>query len=397
LSINTRVPPRQANWFTYFPDDYRWSAAVAGVLSTAPYGGAELGEVDRVGRRLRGKVGDDVAWFEAWCEEGRRLRAWGEEAEAAGHRLTAAQVHLRACSYLQIGERFRTPKDQAAIDAYREALDSFRRFVRLTDRPRIELIEVPYEGSGIPAYFVHAENAPPGPRPCVVYFDGLDITKELCYLRGAPEMVRRGMSCLIIDGPGNGEAIRFRGLPVRHDCEVAGIACLDYLETRSDVDAGAVAVLGISLGGYFAARVAAFEPRFRAAVAWGAIWDYHATWRTRLEQRFQTQLSVPGHHIQWVLGMETAEAALRKLEEFRLDGVAQRIRCPFMILAGEEDEQIPIADARALFGAVGSKDKELRIFTAAEGGAQHCQHDYLTRASTAYSDWLADKLIGAPA
>jgi dienelactone hydrolase len=382
LSIKTGVPPRQANWFTYFPDDYRWSAAVAGVLTTAPYGGAELGEVDRVGRRLLGHVGDDESWFVAWCEEGRRLRAWGEEAEAAGHRLTAAQVYLRACSYLQIGERFRTPKDEAALDAYGEALDSFHRFVRLTDRPRIELVDVPYEGANLPAYFVHAENAPPRPRPCVVYFDGLDITKELCYLRGAPEMVRRGMSCLIVDGPGNGEAIRFRGLPLRHDCEVAGSACLDYLATRGDVDASAVAVLGISLGGYFATRVAAFEPR------------YHATWRKRLEQRFQTQLSVPGHHIQWVLGMETADAALRKLEEFRLDGVAQRIRRPFLILAGEEDEQIPVADARALFEAVGSKEKELRIFTAAEGGAQHCQHDYLTRASTAYSDWLVEKLIG---
>lgn len=53
------VAPERANWFTYFPDDYRWSAAVVGILSTAPYGGADIGEVDRAGRRLRGRVGDD--------------------------------------------------------------------------------------------------------------------------------------------------------------------------------------------------------------------------------------------------------------------------------------------------------------------------------------------------
>lgn len=392
MTAGVSTPPRHANWFTYFPEDYRWSAAVSGVLTTAPYGGAELGEVDRVGRRLRGQVGDDGAWFEAWCEEGRRLRAWAAEAEAAGRRLTAAQVHLRACSYLQIGERFRTPKDEAALTAYRQALDSFRGFAALTDRPGIEAVEVPYQGVSLPAWFVHAENAPPGPRPCVVYFDGLDITKELCYLRGGPEIVRRGMSCLIVDGPGNGESIRFRGLPLRYDYELAGTAALEYLGTRPDVDPQRVGLLAISLGGYYAPRVAAHEPRYRACVAWGAIWDYHATWKRRLEQGFRTPLSVPGHHIQWVLGVESVEAALAKLADFRLDGVAQAIRCPFLLLVGGEDEQIPAEDAEALFQAVGSPDRTLRVFTTAEGGAQHCQHDYLTIATTAFSDWLAEKL-----
>jgi dienelactone hydrolase len=392
LSQSASTPTRHANWFTYFPEDYRWSAAVVGVLTTAIYGGAEIGEVDRVGRRLRERVGDDDAWFEAWREEGRRLRDWARAAEAAGHGLTAAQAHLRACSYLQIGERFRTPKDEEALTAYREAVDSFHGFVRLTDRPRIEAVEVPYEGGSLPAYFVQPENATASRSPCVVYFDGLDITKELCYLRGGPEIVRRGMACLIVDGPGNGESIRFRGLPLRYDYELAGKAALDYLETRPDVDPRRVGVLAISLGGYYAPRIAAFEPRYRACVAWGAIWDYHATWKSRLEQRFQTQLSVPGNHIQWVLAVESVEAALAKLEAFRLDGVAQRIRCPFLLLVGDEDEQIPAADAQALFGAVGSEDKTLRVFTAAEGGAQHCQHDYLTQATTAYSDWLQEKL-----
>jgi dienelactone hydrolase len=392
LSTTAGTPSTHANWFMYFPDDYRWSAAMVGVLTTAPYGGAEVGEIDRVGRRLRERLADDEAWFQAWCAEGHRLRAWAEAAEASGRRLTAAQVHLRACSYLQIGERFRTPKDEPALDAYRDAVDSFRRFAQLTDRPRIEPVEIPYLGGSLPAYFVRAENVAAEPHACVVYFDGLDITKELCYLRGAPEIIRRGMSCLIVDGPGNGESIRFRGQPLRYDYEVAGSAALEYLQTRSDVDPDRIGVMAISLGGYYAPRVAAFEPRYRACVAWGAIWDYHATWKRRIDQAFKTQLSVPGHHIQWVLGVKSMDAALERLKDFRLDGVAQRVRCPFLLLVGEEDEQIPAADARALFQAIGSTDKTLRVFTAAEGGAQHCQHDYLTIATTAYADWFAEKL-----
>lgn len=381
-----------AKWFVYFPGDYRWSAAMLGLLSTAPYGGADIGEVDRVGRSLRGCAGDDEAWFAAWRAEGERLRALGVAAEAAGHEVTAAGLYLRACSYLQMGERFRIPKDDAALDAYRTAVDCFRRFARLTGRPRIEQVEVPYGGGGLPAYLVHPEGAAGAAAPCVVYFDGLDITKELQYLRGAAEIARRGLACLIVDGPGNGEAIRFRGFPLRFDYEHAGTAALDYLEGRADIDAGHVGVMAISLGGYYATRIAALESRYRAAVAWGAIWDYHATWQRRIEAGFRTQLSVPGQHIGWVLGTGKIDEALDMLQDFRLDGVAQRIRCPFLLLHGADDEQIPLADARALFDAVGSSDKTLRIFTAEEGGAQHCQHDYLTLAISTIADWLADRL-----
>jgi dienelactone hydrolase len=386
------VASRHANWFAYFPQDYRWSAAFVGTLSTAPYGGAEIGEVDRAGRRLQGRVGDDDAWFEAWRDLGDQVRRAAEQAEARGRRLTAAGAYLRACSYYQIGERFRTPKDEAGLAAYRAAVGCFRRFAELTDRPRIEAVEVPFEGGALPAYFVRAEGAGPARRPCLVYFDGLDITKELQYLRGVPDLVRRGVSCLVVDGPGNGEAIRFRGLPLRFDYEAAGSAALDYLAGRADVDPDRVGVMGISLGGYYASRCASLEPRFRACVAWGAIWDYHATWRRRVDAAFRTALSVPGHHIAWVLGVDDVAAALRRLEGFRLDGVVQRMRCPFLLLHGAEDEQVPLADAEALFAAVGSADKTLRVFTPEEGGAQHCQHDCLTPAVAEIGDWLAEKL-----
>jgi len=386
------VPPRHANWFAYFPEDYRWSAGLAFLLSTAGQGGAEMAEVDRVGRRLRGREGDDAAWFEEWCAEAARLRGLAETARSSGWRLTAAGLYLRACAYFQIGERFRTPKDGAALDAYRTAVECFHRYMELTDAPRIEVVEIPYQDGSLPAYLVHAENTHDPRPPCVVYFDGLDVTKELCYLRGARDLTRRGMACLVVDGPGNGESIRFRGLHLRHDYELAGSAALDYLEGRSDVDATRTGVMAISLGGYYACRIAAMEPRYRACVAWGAIWDYHATWERRLRSGFRTQLSVPAHHIQWVLGVDGIEAALARLEGFRLEGVAQRIRCPFLLLHGEEDEQVPLEDARALFEAVGSPDKTMRVFGAAEGGAQHCQHDYLSIASTAFADWLAEKL-----
>ena len=389
----TTTPARiQVNRFMYFPGDYRWSAALDLVLGSAPFGGSDIGEIDRAGRVLRDRPGDDDAWFVEWRGLGDRVRNLAVEAEARGHALTAAAASLRATSYYQIGERFRTPKDEAALAAFRAGVSCFHRYAALTDRPRIEVVEVPYLETALPAYFVHAENTTAARRPCLVFFDGLDITKELQYLRGVPDLVRRGISCLVVDGPGNGESIRFRGLPLRYDYELAGSAAVDYLETRPDVDPGRLGVMGISLGGYYAARCAALEPRFKACVSWGAIWDYHATWQQRIEAAFKTSLSVPGHHIAWVFGVETLDQAMDKLRDFRLGGVVQQMRSAFLLVHGAADEQIPLSDARALYEAVGSANKSLRVFSVEEGGTQHCQSDYLTHGSATIFDWLQDVL-----
>ena len=309
--------PAEANWFTYFPGEYRWSSAVCFMVSCARWGASEIGEVDRVGRRLASKTGDDEAWFREWVRMAGHVRALGMNAEQEASNLTAAAHHLRACVYYQMGGRFRTPKDRRGHTVFKKSLDSFHRFARLSERPRIECVEIPYEnGASLPAYLVHAENTKKRKPPVVVFFDGLDNTKELVYVRGVESLVARGMSCLVVDGPGSGEAARFRNLYLRHDYEVAGSAALDYLETREDVNARRAAIIALSAGGYYAPRAASMDRRYKACVAWGAIWDYHATWKRRLAAWGASLHAVPDHHILWIMNAETVEEALHKLEGF---------------------------------------------------------------------------------
>ena len=387
--------PKPDSYFMYFPGNYRWSAGFINMMGSAAYGGSDIGELHKIGQLLKDKAPeDDDAWFDACASVADGVRGYAEKWEAGGHRFSAAHAYLRACNYYQMAERFRTPKDEKALAVYRTAVDCFHRHAKLTD-VRIEIVEVPFEGGSLPGYFVHAQNTKTDRAPCVVFFDGLDVTKEIQFVRGVPDLIKRGISVLVMDGPGTGEAIRFRGQYLRHDYEAAGGACIDYLEKRRDVDAKKIGVVAISLGGYYAPRCASMEPRFAACIAWGAIWDYHATWKKRIDAKFKTSLSVPGHHITWILGVDTLEEALKKLEPFRLDGVVQKMRCPFLLVHGAEDEQIPLEHAQALFDAVGSKDKTFRVFTAEEGGAQHCQRDYLPLVVATMWDWFEDKLVGA--
>ncbi|NBR29339.1 MAG: hypothetical protein EBT83_13145, partial [Betaproteobacteria bacterium] len=174
--------------FVYFPGNYRWSAAILSMLSSAAWGGADVSEVDRIGRLLKGaKMEDDDAWFRACVQVADGVRAIAKRYEDSGHRHSAAPFYLRACKYYQMGERFRTPKDAIALEAYKKSIECFHSFAKLTD-VKIEIVEVPYAGGSMPGYFLHADNAEGKRAPCVVHFDGLDITKEMLYMRGVPEL-----------------------------------------------------------------------------------------------------------------------------------------------------------------------------------------------------------------
>ena len=386
---------KEPAYFTYFPGNYRWSAAFINMMGSIAYGGAEIGELHKIGRMLQGKgPEDDTAWFDACAKVADGVRAHAEKWDRAGHRYAAAHAYLRACNYYQMAERFRTPKDQIGLEAYRKGVDCFHRHAALTD-VKIEIVEVPFADGSLPSYFVHAQNAKAARTPCVVFFDGLDVTKEIQFVRGVPDLIKRGISVLVMDGPGTGEAIRFRQHYLRHDYEVAGSACIDYLEKRPDVDAKKIGIVAISLGGYYSPRCAAMEPRYAACIAWGAQWNYYETWKKRIDAQFKTSLSVPGHHIMWILGVDSLDAALKKLEPFKLDGVMQKMRCPFLLVHGADDEQIPLADAQKQFDACGSKDKTFRVYTAEEGGAQHCQRDYLTLVVAEMWNWFEEKLVRA--
>ena len=111
--------------FTYFPDNYRWSHGLLIGLNMAPWGGAEIGEVNRIGLRLKDKVGDDDAWFREWTREARAVEDRGRERMAEGHTASGAQYLQRASAYYHVGERFLQPKSKEGNDAYRRGVEAF--------------------------------------------------------------------------------------------------------------------------------------------------------------------------------------------------------------------------------------------------------------------------------
>ncbi len=380
-----------STWTDEFPDNFQWSNATLVCKGMAPYGAVALGEIDLIAQRIRARQGDANAWVEEWHAMAARLEAQADRAVAEGRSHTAGNCYLRAGNYYYTGERFIPPGEEKRA-SYLKALRCYQEGLRRR-HPDIEFVEVSYEQTTLPAYFVKAKGG--GRAPTVVLFDGMDNCKEMSVLFAGLEFAQRGYNTLAIDGPGQGEALRARGITARHDYEVAGSAAYDYVAARDDVDSARVAVMGYSFGGYYAPRVAAFEPRYAACVAFGALHsDVHA-WQSEMRRR---AASTPGtiaqssFQFRWIVGAASDDEALERAKAFSLTGVASRVRCPFLVVHGANDRIVPVAAARELYEAVGSTDKTIRIYTPEETGAEHCQVDNRQAGVDYIGDWLAARL-----
>jgi dienelactone hydrolase len=378
-------------WVEHFPGNLRWSNAMQIVKGMVPWAASAMAEIDRVGQRLkaREREGDpDRAWKEEWAAMGERVARVADTADADGRLITAGNNYMRAGNYYYSAERF-IPPGPEKMDMYRKAL---RCYHAALDRlhPNVERVDVRYQDGPLAAYFMKAPGAT-GRAPTVVLFDGMDNCKEMSVIFAGIEFAKRGIHTLAIDGPGQGESLRLRNIHSRPDYEVAGTAAYDYVAARSDVDARRVAVMGYSFGGYHAPRIAGFEKRYAAAVAFGAMhWDLHA-WQAEIKARLAADPKTSFSSVfqfRWVVGAPDNDTALEWAKRFTLEGVAQNIECPFLVVHGADDRIVPVDAAHTLYEKVGSQRKEIRIFTAAEGGAEHCQVDHRQAGVDYIADWL---------
>ena len=381
--------------YEYFPNNYTWSLAVMSALNR----GGQIAEVDEACRPLKDVAGikalagdptQQRAWFESWMRVAERVQRLGEADEAAGHPLSAGRKYLRAGIYYLLAERMPSHKDPRRLDAYKRGIAIYKRGLICRKEP-VEFVDVKFGKHKLPAIFMKAPVK--GRAPCIVHFDGLDVTKEIIYAAVGDEFRRRGVSLLIVDHPGVGAALRLQGLPSAPDTEKPAGASIDYLETRSDVDPKRIGIMALSLGGYYAPRAAAFEKRFACAVAWGAIYDYHACVSDRIGGRGEP--SVPGYaeHVNWVFGCDKIEDTLKIVKQMTLKGVADKITCPLLIVHGENDRQVPLWHAERTYAeAVNSPGRELKVCSLLDGGAEHCGADNSSLVVDYMTDWVAEKL-----
>lgn len=380
--------------FEYFPNNYPWSLSAILTINR----GGQISEVDEACRPLKeiaARKNDPIAqtaWFESWMKLAERVERLGDKDAEGGNNYSAGRKYVRAGLYYLTAERMPSHKDARRMIAYRRGIEIYARGLALRG-DAVEYVEVPYGAHSLKAIFVRGQGD--GRRPCMVHFDGFDATKETIYGAVGEEYRRRGISLLIVDHPGVGAALRLDHLPSGPDVEKPAGAAVDYLETRADVDAGRIGIVALSLGGYYAPRAAAFEKRFKCCAAWGAMFDFGAAFASRFDGNNEPSVPGFGEHAQWVFGVKTFEEAKAVTRQMTLQGVADKITCPLLIVHGENDRQIPLWHAEKTYAAaINSPDRELKIFRLADGGAEHCGADNGSLIVDYIANWVAARLGG---
>ena len=363
----------------HWPQHFFWSYQFRRALGETQEGGGAVSEVFQAASRM--KQGDDDSWHEEWLRVAERNDRRGDEEEEKGHIRTAMNCWLRAADYYRSAEFWLLPDDPRRLATFDKCERASRKWLRYIGG---EVVEIPYEkGVSMPAYFIKPKGQ--AKNPVLISFGGLDSFKDELWFMTGRGALQRGISVLLVDGPGQGGALRRHGLVTRHDYEVPIGKCIDWLEKRSDVDTSRIAVSGSSLGGYYAARAGSMEPRLAACISHGAIWDIHERWKTRDDNH-----GLAGH-ITWVFGAKNMAEATEIAKPFKLEGVLDKMKCPYLIIHGGHDV-LGVDAVKTVYNYATKHGVKatLRLTSEEETGAEHCQHDNPTIGQELMIDWLAD-------
>ncbi len=324
-------------------------------------------------QRILGRVTDLRSWYPAWREEALAAEHAAERFISEGRTVSAGEKLLRASGCYHWGQylvRIGTPEKaegrSGRVRCYRRAIEFLPE--------EIHPFATSHRDVQLPGY-LHLSAGIESPA-CVIMVAGADSVKEE-YHRWARDFVRRGLAVLTIDGPGQGEMVDV--LPMRPDTwEEPMAAAIDALTADGRVDTSRIGLWGSSMGGFLVARAAAFERRVKATISSGGFYDFR-------DYRFwpiSTQLNVKED----LMSPSLAEARRYVAERCSLDGVAEKITAPLLVIHGARDELVTVEEGRLMADSAPGGE-----FINFEDGYHTCtnyNHDLIPLMC----DWMVEKL-----
>ena len=311
-------------------------------------------------------------WCREWGVTAARYEQLAEAAEDAGQPETATGAWQRAAMAWHWAKFVFVDDPEQQRAAHDRAVACFRKVAPALS-PLAILVEVPYGTTTLPAYLRLPETVQAA--PAVIMVPGLDSTKE--ELQATAEyFLARGMATLAIDGPGQGEAEY--ELSIEPAYEKVATAAVDCLQTIQDIDSDRIGLFGVSLGGYYAARAAAYEKRLKAVVSLAGPYRFDLDWD---ELPPQTKATFQARS-----GAKSAEDARAKAADLTLEEAAAHIDTPLLVVGGGRDTIVPAYHQERLANEV--KTAELVMYPDGSHGVTNRAYESRSRMA----DWLSARL-----
>lgn len=330
---------------------------------------------------------------------------WQREFALLAQQALAQAQNLKAAYYLRAAEFF-----LLAGDPQRKPMRD--KFVQLTrDHYGVnpnDQHRVPYSDGLVQGILPVYRFTPTNPKGTVVFFGGFDSYLEELFL-GFFWLRDAGYEVVAFEGPGQGGALFDAGLPMTHEWEKPVATVLDHFGLRD------VTLIGLSMGGYFAIRAAAFEPRVQRVIAYDIFFDsFDCNLRqmptsfrlvlllllrlkldvlvNALARRAAKRSLVIGwglHHAMHVTGTSTPAAYLHAIQRYTAAEASSRVTQDVLLLAGSEDHYVPLAQFYKQIAALtNTRSLTARLFTRAESAQNHCQAGNNGLAFQVITAWL---------
>src|SRR5258705_1154884 len=321
--------------------DARVASAIARWAPRFPSNGVTVADFQRITAGI--ERWDD--WCSAWSRIAAEHETLGRAALTRGRTVSAGAPLAEAAVYYHFAKFVFVDDLDQMREAHRHAVECLVAALPHLDPPG-RRVEIPFEGHRLVGVLRCPDGE--GPHPTVIMLSGLDSAKE--ELRATEDtFLARGLATFSVDGPGQGE-VEYH-LPIRGDWSAPGQAVADALSALPEVDGSRLGVWGVSLGGYYAPRVAAaLGDRLSACVALAGPYNFGECWGqlpALTRQTFQVRS-----------GATSDEEAQRIASTLGMAGHAAKITAPLLVVFGRKDRLIPWQHAQRLVDEV-TTDVEL--------------------------------------
>jgi dienelactone hydrolase len=380
------------------------------ILGMQTHSASEVGESFFAASQITD--GDPASWVTAWRELAERVEQRAAASLAGNHLVSAREAYLRAYTYYRAAFAFIDPfHEDVVTPLWQRAVQCFRKAATLL-APALEVVEIPFEGHLLPAYFLKPVGQS-GKGKTLEMIGGADTFVEDLYFFVGPAALKRDYILLIVDLPGQG-ALPYQGLPWRPDAETALATVPDSVLARPDVDPERLAAFGISAGGYLVPRAATVDTRIKACVACSLISDFYAyttqspamlrlaghetSWTTRLlvkRLHLEPSLILLNAYV-WRWGVHSFAELLGALRAYHFDPAG--IACPLLLLMGEKEfHTAPVSRAQQeeALAKARSPRKDLILTSASDGADAHAIATNMSLMAQLVFDWLDETFAPA--
>jgi alpha-beta hydrolase superfamily lysophospholipase len=427
-------------------NDSTFSALLLRTIAETYYKGADIGECLSTAYRIR--EGNFESWYNEWIRTAKRVHCFAEESDAKGHATSAREAYLRAANYYRTAAFLLIDSEDTrlplTIDRSKEC---FRKATSLFPFV-VESIKIPYEGTFLPGYFYHVPNNYNNHNksqhkrnsthvnqsdmitergnydkslvdntvyPTLVAHGGFDSTVEELYFFAAAPALERGYNCLTFEGPGQGSVIIRQKIPFRHDWEKVITPVLEFALSKKNeyrINPNKIALMGISMGGYLAARAVSFEHRFSAVILYDGVYDGYDSIKagfpselsdavekgdsefvnTYLRRIMETDSNIRFNikHGMYTTGSTSPYDLIMRAKAYSVKNILKDINTPTLVLEGEKDDSFPGQPKKVYDGLVSVpiESKKYILFTEEEGAEEHCQSGAPGLVNQRIFDWL---------